>query len=73
MGKSGKLDVSLDHARSILGEKIALRDRECREHVTAGSARGDDQPDLHFAFGEQLAGLAVEIARASANQVVLIP
>jgi hypothetical protein len=25
MGKSGKLDVSLDHARSVLGEKIALR------------------------------------------------
>ena len=25
MGKAGKLNVSLDHARSVLGEKIALR------------------------------------------------
>ena len=25
LGKAGKLNVSLDHARSVLGEKIALR------------------------------------------------
>jgi hypothetical protein len=35
MGKAGKLNVSLDHARSVLGEKIALR--AVKENERGGS------------------------------------
>jgi hypothetical protein len=43
MGKSGKLEVNIDHARSILGEKIALRAVKAVKE-----AQGGDSHDMNL-------------------------